>query len=91
MPSLAHFFSSFARSGVHLTLAIAPIPGLGAVSDLLSNIIDLCERIPQNKYVHPPHEHVSPLARSQERRSPFGLEMSPTVQGSRAVREDAYA
>lgn len=85
MPSLAHFFSAFARTGAHLTAALVPIPGLGAVSDLLSNIIDLCERIPQNRHVHPPRERISPLARSQERRSPFGLEMPPTVQGSRAV------
>ena len=52
MPSLANFFSAFARTGVQLTVAIAPVPGLGAVSDLLSTIIDLYERIPQNRHVH---------------------------------------
>ncbi|KAF8328330.1 kinase-like domain-containing protein [Amanita rubescens] len=52
MPSsLANFFSAFTRTGVQLTVSVVPIPGLGPVSDLLLGIIELCDKIPQNRHV----------------------------------------
>ena len=44
-------FSAFTKPVVQVAAVAAPIPGMGAVADILAAIILLCETVPQNKCV----------------------------------------
>ncbi len=44
-------FSAFAKPVVQVSVAAAPIPGMGAVADVLAVIVILCDTVPQNKCV----------------------------------------
>ncbi|KAF8351816.1 kinase-like domain-containing protein [Amanita rubescens] len=42
-------FSAFAKPVVQITAAVVPIPGMGAVADVLAAVVILCDTVPQNK------------------------------------------
>ena len=44
-------FSAFAKPVVQVTAAVVPIPGMGAVADVLAAVVILCDTVPQNKCV----------------------------------------
>lgn len=44
------FLSAIAKSGAQVAAAAGPIPGLGAVGEIITAIILLCDAVPQNRY-----------------------------------------
>ena len=44
------FLSAIAKSGSQVAAAAGPIPGLGAVGEIITAIIILCDGVPQNRY-----------------------------------------
>ena len=51
MPRAASVFAAIVSPTIQVASAATLIPSLGAVGDLLSVIITLCDSVPQNKHV----------------------------------------
>ena len=81
-------FSAFAKPVVQVAAVAAPIPGMGAVADILAAIILLCETVPQNKCV--PYLSILDeiLTIQLFRRSPLGSKMSTSLQIFKAIQEE---
>lgn len=43
-------FSTIAKTGAQVASAAGPIPGLGAIGEIITAIIILCDGVPQNRY-----------------------------------------
>jgi hypothetical protein len=43
-------FSTIAKTGGQVAAAAGPIPGLGAIGEIITAIIILCDGVPQNRY-----------------------------------------